>query len=78
MGELHVGKLSESTHAKLRSRAALRRRSVAAEVRAILDEAVEVPRDDILVEIHQSFAGGGGLDLELSMRHGHPRQADLS
>lgn len=77
MGELRVGKLSESAHAKLRNRAAVRRRSVAAEVRAILDEAMEVPNGNILIEIPQSFSGGG-LELKLSVGHFAHRQADLS
>lgn len=78
MGTLTIRQLNEHTHARLRSRAAKHGRSVEAEVRAILDAAVDLPDENILLAIHDSFVGVGGLDLELPTRSDQPRPIDLS
>lgn len=66
MGSLNVRNLSDRTHKALRLRAAQHGRSMEAEVRAILDEAV-TPREAIglgsmLAAIGRDFAG---IDLDI-------------
>jgi len=67
MASLNVRNLSEQTHKALRIRAAEHGRSVEAEIRAILDDAVN-PRERIglgsmLTAIGRDF-GGVELDIE--------------
>ena len=67
MASLNVRNLSEQTHKALRIRAAQHGRSVEAEIRAILDDAVN-PRERIglgsmLTAIGRDF-GGVELDIE--------------
>lgn len=78
MGTLTVRHVDERTHARLRSRAAEHGRSVEAEVRAILDAAVNLPERNILVALHASMAQAGGVDLEILPRTDQPRPVDLS
>lgn len=78
MGTLTIRQLDERTHARLRGRAAEHGRSVEAEVRAILDAAVDLPTKNLLLSLHESMAEGGGVDLELSPRADVPRPVDLS
>jgi len=67
MASLNVRKLSEQTHKALRIRAAQHGRSVEAEIRAILDEAVNpkgrVGLGSMLTAIGRDF-GGVELDVE--------------
>jgi len=75
---LTIRQLNENTHARLRGRAAKHGRSVEAEVRAILDAAVDRPAENILLTLHDSLAEGGGVDLQVPERRDAPRSADLS
>ena len=78
MGTLTIRQLSEHTHARLRGRAAKHGRSVEAEVRAILDAAVDLPEGTILLALHATFAEVGGVDLQVPDRSELPRPVDLS
>lgn len=78
MGTLTIRKVSERTHALLRGRAAEHGRSVEAEVRAILDSAVNRPEENILLALHASMSEMGGVDLQLPARTDLPREVDLS
>jgi len=75
---LTIRQLNEHTHARLRSRAAKHGRSVEAEVRAILDTAVDLPEENILLALHASFSKVGGLNLQVPERTEPPRPVDLS
>ncbi len=78
MSTLTIRQLNERTHARLRGRAAKHGRSVEAEVRAILDAVVDLPEENILLALHNSFAEVGGLDFEVPQRTQAPRPVDLS
>jgi len=78
MATLTIRHLDERTHARLRGRAAEHGRSVEAEVRAILDAAVNVPDQTFLLALHASFEEIGGLDLEVPSRTDQPRSVNLS
>jgi plasmid stability protein len=78
MGTLTIRQLDERTHARLRGRAAEHGRSVEAEVRAILDAAVNLPEQNLLLSLHASMAEVGGVDLDATPRTDQPRQVDLS
>ena len=78
MGTLTIRQLDERTHARLRGRAASHGRSVEAEVRAILDAAVDLPDQNILLALHATMAKAGGGDLELPTRGDRPRPVDLA
>ena len=78
MGILTIRQLDERTHARLRRRAAEHGRSVEAEVRAILDAAVNVPEHNFLLSLHAVMAEAGGPDLEVPPRTDQPRPVDLS
>ena len=56
MGSLTIRQLNETTHARLRGRAAKHGRSVEAEVRAILDAAVDLPDENILLALHTAIS----------------------
>ena len=78
MSTLTIRQLDERTHARLRGRAAEHGRSVEAEVRAILDAAVNVPERNFLLSLRDVVADVGGLDLELPPRTDQPRPVDVS
>jgi len=78
MGTLTIRQLDERTHARLRGQAAKHGRSVEAEVRAILDAAVDLPAQNLLLALHASMAEVGGVDLEIPSRADLPRSVDLS
>jgi plasmid stability protein len=78
MSTLTIRQLDERTHARLRGRAAEHGRSVEAEVRAILDAAVNVPEHNFLLSLHASIAQAGGVELEVPARTDQPRPVDLS
>jgi len=78
MGTLTIRQLDARTHARLRGRAAEHGRSVEAEVRAILDAAVNLPEQNFLLSLHATMAEVGGVDLELPARTDRPRQVDLA
>ena len=77
MSTLTIRQLDEHTHARLRGRAAEHGRSVEAEVRAILDAAVNVPERNFLLSLRDVVADVGGLDLELPPRTDQPRPVDV-
>lgn len=78
MSTLTIRQLDERTHARLRGRAAEHGRSVEAEVRAILDAAVNVPEQNLLLSLHAAMSGAGGVNLDLPTRDDQPRPVDLS
>ncbi len=78
MSTLTIRQLDTRTHARLRGRAAEHGRSVEAEVRAILDAAVNVPEQNFLLSLHAIMADVGGVDLEFPVRTDRPRQVDLA
>lgn len=78
MSSLTIRQLNERTHARLRGRAAKHGRSVEAEVRAILDAAVDLPDENILLALHATIAEAGGVDLQLPERNEPLRPVDLS
>lgn len=73
MATLTIRQLDERTHARLRLRAARHGRSVEAEVRAILDAAVDVPEENFLLALHAAMSEVGGVDLPLEPRTNLPR-----
>jgi plasmid stability protein len=78
MGTLTIRQLDERTHARLRGRAAEHGRSVEAEVRAILDAAVNLPKQNLLLSLHAVMADAGGIDLDVPPRTDQPRPVNLS
>lgn len=78
MSTLTIRQVDDRTHARLRGRAAKHGRSVEAEVRAILDAAVDLPEENVLLALHASVAEVGGIDLALAPRTDRPRSVDLS
>jgi plasmid stability protein len=78
MGTLTIRQLDERTHARLRGRAAEHGRSVEAEVRAILDAAVNLPEQNFLLSLHALMADAGGIELDVPPRTDQPRPVDLS
>ncbi|UER54521.1 plasmid stabilization protein [Kineosporiaceae bacterium SCSIO 59966] len=80
MAALSVRGLDDETKARLRIRAAQHGRSMEAEVREILVEAVrESPGDTSLsAAILQRFAELGGVELELPSRDTAPRAATFA
>jgi plasmid stability protein len=79
MATLTIRGLDEATKARLRLSAALHGRSMEAEVRAILDDALPASSHEggLGSRIHARFAALGGVDLELPARGERPRAADL-
>lgn len=80
MAALSIRGLDDETKARLRIRAAQHGRSMEAEVRAILVDAVrEPPRETSLsAAILKRFAELGGVDLELPSRDTAPRAVDFA
>ena len=76
MGTLTIRNVDETTHALLRQRAAAQGRSVEAEVRTILTEAVSAPTRNLLLELH-ARVGAQAIDLEIPPRTDLPREVDL-
>lgn len=78
MSTLTIRRVSDTTHARLRARAAKHGRSVEAEVRAILDAEVEAPRANILLAIHDAFSDADVSGLELPERTDLPRPMEIA
>jgi plasmid stability protein len=75
--------LDDAVRERLRVRAAGHGRSMEAEIRAILTDAVREPADapglaGALLDRFSGPGGVGGLDLDLPARTAAPRAADLS
>lgn len=79
MATLTIRDLDEELRANLRVRAARHGRSMEAEVREILRDAVTRPAaaDQLGTRIRQRFATIGGTELELPPRADRPRPATL-
>lgn len=79
MATLTIRGVDEQTKTRLRVSAALHGRSMEAEARAILDDALPAPprQGGLGSRIHARFAALGGAELELPTRREKPRAADL-
>ncbi|MGH9064551.1 MAG: FitA-like ribbon-helix-helix domain-containing protein [Acidimicrobiales bacterium] len=80
MTAISVRNLDDDVAARLKVQAARHGRSMEAEVRAILTEAVAVAEDERLnlaQVIRQRFAAIGGVELQIPPRSDLPRAADL-
>jgi len=77
---LTIRDLEEEVRAQLRVRAARHGRSMEAEVRAILREALGKSRasDRLGTRIHQRFVAVGGLEAEQPRRGERPRAPNLA
>jgi antitoxin FitA len=80
MAALSIRNLDESVKRRLQSRAARHGRSMEAEARAILTEAVEEPAGNagLFTALLDRFAVLGGVDLELPDRTEAARAADFT
>lgn len=80
MAAVSVRDLDDAVRERLRVRAALHGRSMEAEIRAILTEAVMPPTDPsgLAQTLLARFGDLGGVDLDLPSRAETPRAADLS
>jgi plasmid stability protein len=81
MASLTIRGLDQETKTRLRVRAARHGRSMEAEARHILDEALttydDVPASGLGSRIHARFAALGGVELELPPRTEPPRWVEL-
>lgn len=75
MATLTIRQLDERTLARLRVRAAKNGRSVGAEVRAILEAAVDYPEENFLLASRRTMSEVGGADLPLEPRTDLPRSS---
>ena len=77
---LNIRNLDETVKRRLQIRAARHGRSMEAEAREILTEAVREPADSagLFTALVDRFGALGGVDLELPGRDEHARAADLS
>jgi antitoxin FitA len=80
MAALSIRDLDETVKRRLQLRAARHGRSMEAEVRAILTEAVREPADSagLFTALLDRFATLGGIDLELPDRAEPARAADFT
>jgi antitoxin FitA len=71
--------LDERVKERLRVRAARHGRSMEAEMRVILTDAVSEPADDggLFGALLDRFGALGGVELEIPVRSARPRAADL-
>lgn len=80
MAAISVRDLDEDVAARLKVRAARHGRSMEAEVRAILTDAVTTPDDgrpNLAKAMHERFAAIGGADVQVPPRSDMPRAVDL-
>lgn len=80
MAALSIRNLDETVKQRLLRRAARHGRSMEAEARAILTEAVSEPADSagLFTALLDRFGSLGGVDLELPNREDPPRAADFT
>lgn len=80
MAAVSIRDLDEGVKERLRVRAARHGRSMEAEIRTILAEAVNEPGESpgLFTTLVDRFAELGGVELELPQRAAPPRAADLS
>lgn len=77
MADLTIRQLDERTHARLETRAANHGRTVEAEVRVILDAAVDVPEENFLLALHTAMSEVGDANLPREPRIDPPRPVGL-
>ncbi|MDX6280147.1 MAG: antitoxin FitA [Kribbellaceae bacterium] len=79
MAAITVRNLDDRVKHRLRVRAARHGRSMEAEVRAIIVDAVgdEDESENFLMVLHRRFAELGGVDLDLPERKSTPRVVDF-
>lgn len=79
MADLSVRGLGDDVRERLRVRAARNRRSMEAEARQILTDAVESdrPGGGLVGAIRREFSDVGGVDIDVPPRRTGPRAADL-
>jgi antitoxin FitA len=75
-----IRNLDDTVRERLRIRAAAHGRSMEAEMRAILVDAVREPSDDqgVLSALAERFGELGGIDLDVPSRSAPPRAVDFS
>lgn len=81
MAAISVRDLDEDVTSRLKVRAARHGRSMEAEVRAILTEAVAADEDgqpNLAQATRERFAALGGVELEIPSRQDVPRAAELA
>jgi plasmid stability protein len=80
MAAVRIRNLDDTVRERLRVRAAAHGRSMEAEMRAILVEAVLKPTDDesLLDALAARFGELGGVDLDLPPRSTAPRAVDFT
>jgi plasmid stability protein len=80
MAALSIRGLDDAVRERLRIRAAQHGRSMEAEIRAILVEAVREPAapESLFSALLDRFGELGGVELELPVRATPPRAADVS
>lgn len=80
MAALSIRGLDNEVRERLRVRAARHGRSMEAEIRAILVDAVRepAPATDLFTALTDRFGEIGGVELELPARATPPRAADMS
>ena len=76
---VRIGNLDDQVLQRLRARAAQHGRTLAAEIRAILTDAVSEPgeAEGLFQAIVRRFGELGGVDLELPPRIEQPRAAEF-
>ncbi|MGE5289800.1 MAG: FitA-like ribbon-helix-helix domain-containing protein [Micromonosporaceae bacterium] len=79
MSAVSIRNLDDRVKERLRIRATRHGRSMEAEMRAILTDAVSEPGEDtgLFQALFDRFAQLGGVDLDLPERAARPRAADL-
>ncbi len=80
MAAVSIRNLDDGVRSRLRILAAAHGRSVEAEIRAILTQAVSEPAESssLLTALADRFSAIGGVELELPMRSRPARPADFS
>ncbi len=80
MAAVSIRNLDDTVRERLRVRAAAHGRSMEAEMRAILVEAVREPADDegLLDALAARFSELGGVELDLPPRSEAPRAVDFT
>ena len=80
MAAVSIRDLDDDVKERLRIRAARHGRSMEAEIRAILADAVSEPgpSQGLFTTLLERFASIGGTDLDLPPRATRPRAADLT
>lgn len=80
MADLSIRGLDDEVRERIRLSAARNGRSMEAEIRAILTEAVRErePTDSLLAALRNRFRALGGVDLDVPARQGSARPVDLA